>query len=48
LAFRYFDHDDAEPIVANDRVQLAYRLDVNEYRGDERVQLIVEQLQKLP
>jgi single-stranded-DNA-specific exonuclease len=48
LAFRYFDHDDAVPIVANDRVQLAYRLDVNEYRGDERVQLIVEQLQKLP
>jgi len=48
LAFRYFDHDDAVPIVANDRVQLAYRLDVNEYRGDERVQLIVEQLEKLP
>ena len=48
LAFRYFDHDDAMPIVANDRVHLAYRLDANEYQGVERLQLIVEQLQKVP
>lgn len=47
LAFRYFDHDDAEPINVNDRVQLAYRLDINEYQGNERLQLIVEQLTKL-
>ena len=47
LAFRYFDHDDAVPIAVNDRVQLAYRLDINEYQGVERVQMIVEQLQKL-
>lgn len=47
LAFRYFDHDDAVPISANDQVHLAYRLDVNEYQGVERVQLVVEQLQKV-
>lgn len=47
LAFRYFDHDDAEPINVNDRVQLAYRLDINEYQGNERLQLIVEQLHKV-
>ncbi|HEX2584545.1 MAG TPA: single-stranded-DNA-specific exonuclease RecJ [Steroidobacteraceae bacterium] len=47
LAFRYFDHDDAEPVNANDKVHLAYRLDVNEYQGNERLQLIVEQLRKL-
>jgi single-stranded-DNA-specific exonuclease len=47
LAFRYFDHDDAEPVNANDKVHLAYRLDINEYQGNERLQLIVEQLRKL-
>ena len=47
LAFRYFDQDDAEPVDANDHVHLAYRLDVNEYQGVERLQLIVEQLHKL-
>ncbi|HVY24113.1 MAG TPA: single-stranded-DNA-specific exonuclease RecJ [Steroidobacteraceae bacterium] len=47
LAFRYFDHDDAVPINANDQVHLAYRLDVNEYQGAERMQLVVEQLQKV-
>lgn len=47
LVFRYFDHDEAVPVKANDQVHLAYRLDVNEYQGTERMQLVVEQLQKL-
>jgi len=47
LAFRYFDQEDAESVNANDNVHLAYRLDVNEYQGNERLQLIVEQLRKL-
>ncbi len=47
LVFRHFDHDDAVLVNANDQVHLAYRLDVNEYQGIERVQLIVEQLQKI-
>jgi len=47
LAFRYFDHDDAEPVNANDKVHLAYRLDINEYQGNERLQLIIEQLHRL-
>jgi single-stranded-DNA-specific exonuclease len=44
IAFRHFDYDDAPPVRVDDQVQLAYRLDVNEYMGNERVQLIVEQL----
>jgi single-stranded-DNA-specific exonuclease len=47
LAFRYFDDDGAEPVNVNDRVWLAYRLDINEYQGIERMQMIVEQLQKM-
>jgi single-stranded-DNA-specific exonuclease len=42
IAFRHFDHDDAPQIKAGDQVQLAYRLDVNEFRGEERLQLVVE------
>lgn len=44
IAFRHFDYDDAPSVRVDDRVQLAYRLDINEYMGNERVQLIVEQL----
>lgn len=44
IAFRHFD-DDAAPVVAKQaRVELAYRLDVNEYNGTERLQLVVETL----
>jgi single-stranded-DNA-specific exonuclease len=45
IAFRYFDDDAALPVRADAVVQLAYRLDVNEFRGDEKLQLIVEYLQ---
>jgi single-stranded-DNA-specific exonuclease len=46
IAFRHFDRDDAPQVKAGDQVHLAYRLDVNEYRGDEKLQLIVEYLEK--
>lgn len=42
IAFRHFDHDDAPTVQANDRVELAYRLDLNEYNGTQRVQMVVE------
>ncbi len=44
IAFRHFDQDDAPIVKENDRVELAYRLDVNRYNGTERVQMIVEHL----
>jgi single-stranded-DNA-specific exonuclease len=44
IAFRHFDHDDAPVVKENDRVELAYRLDVNRYNGTERVQMVVEHL----
>jgi single-stranded-DNA-specific exonuclease len=44
IAFRHFD-DEAAPTVQSDaRVELAYRLDVNQYNGTEKVQLVVEYL----
>jgi single-stranded-DNA-specific exonuclease len=47
IAFRYFDADDAAPISKAQEVEMAYRLDVNEYAGVERLQLIVEYLRRL-
>lgn len=47
IAFRYFDADDAEEIAANHQVEMAFRLDVNEYAGSERLQLVVEHLRRL-
>jgi single-stranded-DNA-specific exonuclease len=47
IAFRHFDHDDAPIVKENDRIELAYRLDVNKYNGTERVQLVVEHLRVL-
>lgn len=44
IAFRHFDHDDAPVVRAADRIELAYRLDVNRYNGSERLQLVVEHL----
>jgi hypothetical protein len=48
IAFRYFDDDAAEPVQVNRTVELAYRLDVNEYAGSELLQLVVENLTVLP
>jgi single-stranded-DNA-specific exonuclease len=47
IAFRYFDADDAAPVNRSQDVELAFRLDVNEYAGIERLQLIVEHLRVL-
>lgn len=47
IAFRHFDRDDAPIVKENDRVELAYRLDVNRYNGTERVQMLVEHLKVL-
>lgn len=47
IAFRHFDHDDAPQVTPNSRVQLAYRLDVNQYNGTERLQLVVEYLRMM-
>ncbi|MGE0188953.1 MAG: single-stranded-DNA-specific exonuclease RecJ [Steroidobacteraceae bacterium] len=47
IAFRHFDDDDAPQVHSGDTVHLAYRLDVNEFRGDERLQLIVENLERV-
>lgn len=44
IAFRHFDDDDACVVRPEQRVQLAYRADINRYNGVERLQLIVEHL----
>ncbi len=44
IAFRHFDDADAPMVRPNDRVELAYRLDVNQFNGTEKVQMVVEYL----
>jgi single-stranded-DNA-specific exonuclease len=48
IAFRHFDDDQAVDVPAHSQVSMAYRLDVNEYAGTERLQLIVEHLELVP
>jgi single-stranded-DNA-specific exonuclease len=47
IAFRHFDDADAPQVLTGARVELAYRLDVNQYNGLEKVQLVVEYLRVL-
>ena len=47
IAFRHFDDDDACVVKPEQRVQLAYRADVNQYNGTERLQLVVEHIECL-
>lgn len=47
IAFRHFDDADAPEVRTDARVELAYRLDVNQYNGLEKVQLVVEFLRVL-
>lgn len=47
IAFRHFDVDDAPIVKENDRVELAYRLDVNRYNGTEKAQMVIEHLRVL-
>ena len=48
IAFRHFDHDQAVNVPPQSEVSMAYRLNVNEYGGTERLQLIVEHLELVP
>ena len=45
IAFNYLDEEVRVP--PSGRVRLVYRLDINEYRGERRLQLLVEHLQSL-
>jgi single-stranded-DNA-specific exonuclease len=47
IAFRHFDDEHAPQVRPDTRVELAYRLDVNQYNGLERLQLVVEFLRIL-
>jgi single-stranded-DNA-specific exonuclease len=47
IAFRHFDDADAPEVQPDARVELVYRLDVNQYNGLEKVQLVVEYLRVL-
>jgi single-stranded-DNA-specific exonuclease len=47
VVFRHFDEDGAPAVQPDARVELAYRLDVNQYNGTERLQLVVEYLRIL-
>lgn len=44
IAFRHFDDDDAPRVERQARIELAYRLDVNQFNGSEKMQLVVEYL----
>jgi single-stranded-DNA-specific exonuclease len=45
IAFRYADGDAQAVALPQGRTRLAYRLDVNEYLGTRRLQLVVEHLE---
>ncbi len=40
----YFFYDDSLSLEENDVVQVVYKLDINEFRGNQSLQLIVEQI----
>ena len=44
ICFRHFDEEGAAVVTRDSQVELAYRLDVNQYNGLERLQLVVEYL----
>jgi single-stranded-DNA-specific exonuclease len=45
IAFNYLDDETVKP--PEGRIRLVYRLDVNEYRGERRLQLLIDHLQPL-
>jgi single-stranded-DNA-specific exonuclease len=47
IVFRHFDDEHALDVKQRSRVELAYRLDVNRYNGEEKLQLVVEHLRLL-
>ena len=46
IAFNFLDDEVREPPAG--RVRMVYRLDINEYRGERTLQLMVDHLQRLP
>ena len=42
IAFNYFEGTRRCAAAAGRRAQLVYRLDINEYQGERRLQLLVE------
>jgi single-stranded-DNA-specific exonuclease len=46
IAFNYLGEEVTAPPAG--RVRLVYRLDINEFRGERRLQLMVDHLQSLP
>jgi len=44
MCFRHFDEEGATAVGKDSEVELAYRLDVNQYNGFEKLQLVVEYL----
>jgi single-stranded-DNA-specific exonuclease len=47
IAF-FIDEHLKEQITIGEQLRLVYSLGVNEYRGDENLQLIVDYLERLP
>jgi single-stranded-DNA-specific exonuclease len=45
IAFNYLDEATVKPPAG--RIRLVYRLDINEYRGERRLQLLIDHLQPL-
>jgi single-stranded-DNA-specific exonuclease len=45
IAFRYFDHAESVSVRPSQQIEIAFRMDVNEYAGNERLQLLVEHLE---
>jgi single-stranded-DNA-specific exonuclease len=45
MAFNYLDDETVKPPAG--RIRIVYRLDVNEYRGERRLQLLIDHLQPL-
>jgi hypothetical protein len=45
IAFRYVDEDGECGALPQGSARLAYRLDVNDYLGTRRLQLVVERLE---
>ncbi len=43
----FIDNALKEQIVDGDQLRITYRLDVNEYQGDENLQLVIEHLERL-
>jgi hypothetical protein len=47
MAFNYFDPE-ARQLLPDGRITAVYRLSINDYRGTERLQLILDHLQQGP